>query len=53
MLFSLSIEGIYFNRRLGQIDQSLISVHTSFTCIASTTDIKLSTHETVSNSSSK
>jgi len=32
-----------FNSRLGQIDQSLISVHTSFTCSASTTDSKLST----------
>ena len=33
----------HFNRRLDLIDQSGISVHTSFTCRASTTDNKLST----------
>jgi hypothetical protein len=36
---------VYYNRSLGQIDQSLISIHTSFTCRASTTDTKPSTHE--------
>jgi hypothetical protein len=39
----------YFNGRLGvKSINHWFSVHTSFTCIASTTDIKLSTHQTVS-----